>query len=76
MGSSRSAGSGQSTEGNFPHNGPHQSPSAVQDTTKVGFSLSHIQCFLLSQGWEALALKIYFSVEFVSKPDKTHLPVL
>uniref|UniRef100_A0A8C2FIT2 Caskin-2 n=1 Tax=Cyprinus carpio TaxID=7962 RepID=A0A8C2FIT2_CYPCA len=36
MGSSRSAGSGQSTEGN---NGPNQSPSAVQDTTKVGFSL-------------------------------------
>uniref|UniRef100_A0A8C2FLQ0 Caskin-2 n=1 Tax=Cyprinus carpio TaxID=7962 RepID=A0A8C2FLQ0_CYPCA len=34
MGSSRSAGSGQSTEGN---NGPNQSPSAVQDTTKVGF---------------------------------------
>uniref|UniRef100_A0A672Q425 Caskin-2-like n=1 Tax=Sinocyclocheilus grahami TaxID=75366 RepID=A0A672Q425_SINGR len=38
MGSSRSAGSGQSTEGN---NGPYQSPSAVQDTTKVGFSLTH-----------------------------------
>uniref|UniRef100_A0A8C2K609 Caskin-2 n=1 Tax=Cyprinus carpio TaxID=7962 RepID=A0A8C2K609_CYPCA len=35
MGSSRSAGSGQSTEGNFPHNGPNQSPSAVQDTTKL-----------------------------------------
>lgn len=33
MGSSRSAGSGQSSEG------PHQSPTAVQDTTKVGFSL-------------------------------------
>ncbi|XP_016346402.1 caskin-2-like [Sinocyclocheilus anshuiensis] len=32
MGSSRSAGSGQSTEGN---NGPNQSPSAVQDTTKL-----------------------------------------
>uniref|UniRef100_A0A9J8A1Q8 SH3 domain-containing protein n=1 Tax=Cyprinus carpio carpio TaxID=630221 RepID=A0A9J8A1Q8_CYPCA len=41
MGSSRSAGSGQSTEGNFPHNGPNQLPFAVQDTTKVGFSLTH-----------------------------------
>lgn len=40
-----------------------------------------IQClthpvFPLSQGLATLALKIYFPVEFISKPDKTHQPVL
>uniref|UniRef100_A0A671L922 Caskin-2 n=1 Tax=Sinocyclocheilus anshuiensis TaxID=1608454 RepID=A0A671L922_9TELE len=64
MGSSRSAGSGQSTEGN---NGPNQSPSAVQDTTKDAEAIYQWLCEFQLEQYTSNFLTAGYDVPTISR---------